>query len=112
MSRELILTRQYCGIVTRIECMIRPLAGAQGLWSLVCAAGMDGLQPSEVRAQGPFHGRRETEATLREIVARLVSQGYRLREGLGIWQLHLHGELRRENAARGHRAHRQNLPWQ
>ena len=110
MTRELILTRQYCGVVTRIECIIRPLAGAQGLWSLVCAAGMDGLQPSEVRAQGPFHGRGAGEDVLSGIVSRLISQGYRLREGLGIWQLHLHRELRRENAARGHPRRRSNEP--
>lgn len=111
MIRDLTLTRHYCGIVTRIECMIRPLAGNEGLWSLICAAGMDNLQPSEVRAQGPFHGHQAGAEVLHDIVSRLIAQGYRMQQGPGIWQLHLYRELRQENAARGHPGPRRNLPW-
>ncbi len=56
MSRTLCLTRQCLGLVTRIECVILPLAGDNGLWTLICAAGISGTQPSAIRAQGPFHG--------------------------------------------------------
>ena len=40
MSRSLCLTRHCLGMITRIECEVRPLAGEQGLWTLLCAAGM------------------------------------------------------------------------
>ena len=56
MPRSLCLTRQCLGLTTRIECEICPLAGGQGLWMLLCAAGRSAAQPSEIRAQGPFHG--------------------------------------------------------
>lgn len=46
MSRTLCLTRQCLGLVTRIECVILPLAGDNGLWTLICAAGISGTQPS------------------------------------------------------------------
>lgn len=110
MARDLILSRQYCGIVTRIECMIRPLSGGQGLWCLLCAAGMDSLQPSEVHARGPYHGEHECADTLRGIVASLIGQGYSLQDGPGIWSLHLHRELRQQNASRGHPARHAPLP--
>ncbi len=54
--RNLSLTRQCLGLVTRIECSIRPLAGDNGMWTLLFAAGMAGEQPSAIKAQGPFHG--------------------------------------------------------
>ena len=44
--RNLSLTRQCLGLVTRIECSIRPLAGDNGMWTLLFAAGMAGEQPS------------------------------------------------------------------
>ena len=56
MSRSLCLTRHCLGMITRIECEVRPLAGEQGLWTLLCAAGMAAGQPSMIKAQGPFCG--------------------------------------------------------
>ena len=102
MSRHLCLTRQCPGVVTRIEFVVRPLAGGQGWWSLLCAAGLDAAQPATLKAQGPFHGAAEAHAVLREIVSNLLRQGYRLVDGPAIWALHLQGELRRQNAGRGH----------
>jgi hypothetical protein len=55
--RNLSLTRQCLGLVTRIECSIRPLAGDNGMWTLLFAAGMAGEQPSAIKAQGRFMGR-------------------------------------------------------
>jgi hypothetical protein len=102
MTRYLSLTRCNPGIVTRIECMIRPLAGGQGLWTLLCAAGLNASQPSAVKAQGPFHGFAEAEAVLDEIIDNLRSQGYQTVDEPSIWCLHLQAELRRQNAGRGH----------
>ena len=48
--RNLSLTRQCLGLVTRIECSIRPLAGDNGMWTLLFAAGMAGEQPSAIKA--------------------------------------------------------------
>ena len=53
MSRSLCLTRQCLGLAMRIECVIKPLAGDNGRWTLLCAAGMSGAQPSAIKAQGP-----------------------------------------------------------
>ncbi len=102
MSRHCCLTRHSPGIVTRIECSIRPLAGGQGLWTLLCAAGLCAAQPTTVKAQGPFHGLAEAEAVLAEIVDNLYAQGYRAVDEPSIWCLHLQAELRRQNAVRGH----------
>lgn len=102
MPRHLCLIRLSPGIVTRVECAIRPLAGEQGLWTLLCAAGLDSAQPSAIKAQGPFHGAAEAAAVLDEVVASLEQQGYRCVDGPAIWSLHLQGELRRQNAGRGH----------
>lgn len=104
MSRHFCLTRRSPGIVTRIECAIRPLAGGQGLWTLLCAAGLNAAQPSAVKAQGPFHGPAEAEGVLAEIVDNLHAQGYRTVAEPPIWCLHLQAELRRQNAGRGHPA--------
>lgn len=68
MSRNLCLTRQCLGLVTRIECSIRPLAGDTGMWTLLFAAGMAGEQPSAIKAQGPFHGPFVAESILNTIV--------------------------------------------
>jgi len=102
MPRHLCLTRHSPGVVTRIECMLHPLAGGQGLWMLFCAAGLSAAQPSAIKAQGPFHGAAEAEAVLDEIVENLESQGYRAVAEPAIWCLHLRAELRRQNAGRGH----------
>ncbi len=106
MSRHLCLLRNAPGVVTRVECSVRPLAGGQGLWTLLCAAGLDGAQPSTLRANGPFHGPGEAEMVLDEIVENLEKQGYQPVDAPSIWALHLQGELRRADARRGHpRAH-------
>lgn len=105
MPHSLCLTRRCLGLVIRIEFVIRPLAGDQGLWTLLCAAGMSGTQPSSVKAQGPFHGPREAESVLREIVDNLVALGYAECPEMLIWRLHLQAELRRRNDAWRHRPH-------
>ncbi|MNM85909.1 hypothetical protein D3C81_980490 [compost metagenome] len=102
MPRHLCLTRHSPGIVTRIECMLHPLAGGQGLWMLFCAAGLNAVQPSAVKAQGPFHGASEAQGVLDEIVENLLRQGYQTVDEPAIWRLHLQAELRRQDAGRGH----------
>ena len=71
MSQTLCLNRQCLGLVTRIECIIRPLSGGNGLWTLLCAAGIDAGQPTAIKAQGPFHGPREAESVLKAIAENL-----------------------------------------
>ncbi|QKE64513.1 hypothetical protein HNE05_14550 [Aquipseudomonas campi] len=97
MPRSLCLTRQWLGLTTRIECVIRPLAGERGLWTLLCAAGMSGAQPSAIKAQGPFHGPFVAEAVLDSIAQCLAVQGYVECTEPHIWRLHLQAELRRLN---------------
>ncbi|MBA1279983.1 hypothetical protein NA645_17295 [Pseudomonas stutzeri] len=98
MSQTLCLNRQCLGLVTRIECIIRPLNGGQGLWTLLCAAGIDAGQPTAIKAQGPFHGPREAETVLQAIASNLHGQGYCESDSPSIWQLHMHAELRKINA--------------
>ncbi len=74
MPHSLCLTRQCLGFMTRIECEIRPLAGENGLWTLLCAAGMAGAQPTAIKAQGPFHGSRKAESVLEAIVRSCVTR--------------------------------------
>jgi len=100
MSQRLCLTRQCLGINTRIELAVHPLAG-DGLWSLICAAGLDGNQPSEVKAQGPLRGGREAGQVLDTVVQNLMQMGYNLSEETPIWALHVQGELRRQRQLRG-----------
>ena len=100
MPRSLCLTRQCLGLVTRIECVIRPLAGENGLWTLLCAAGMAGEQPSAIKAQGPFHGPLVAESVLSAIADCLAEQGYAEAHDPPIWRIHLQGELRRINGTR------------
>jgi len=98
MPRSLCLTRQCLGLVTRIECVIRPLSGDNGMWTLLFAAGMDGEQPSALKAQGPFHGPLAAESVLMAITESLALHGYQIEsDDVPIWQLHLQGELRRIN---------------
>jgi hypothetical protein len=40
------------------------LAGDNGMWTLLFAAGMAGEQPSAIKAQGPFHGPVAAESIL------------------------------------------------
>ena len=76
MSQTLCLNRECLGLVTRIECIIRPLSGGNGLWTLLCAAGIDAGQPTAIKAQGPFRGPREAESVLKAIAENLYGQGY------------------------------------
>lgn len=100
MSRNLCLTRQCLGLVTRIECAIRPLAGDTGMWTLLFAAGMAGEQPSAIKAQGPFHGPFVAESILDTIVESLTLHGYELADDPQIWSLHLQAQLREINGGR------------
>lgn len=102
MSRYLNLTRHCLGLDTRIECMVLPLAGNNGLWALICAAGMSAAQPSTVKAQGPFHGAFAAETILTDIADNLRGMGYEPCTEVPIWRLHIQAELRRLNAERGH----------
>ncbi|MBA1294782.1 hypothetical protein G7025_15605 [Pseudomonas lurida] len=97
MPRNLCLTRQYFGLATRIECVIRPLAGDDGLWTVLFAAGMSGEQPSAVKSQGPFRGPVEAAKLLDSIVENLTGQGYKHAEDPPIWCLHLQAHLRSLN---------------
>ena len=101
MARNLILIRHCVGLCTRIECEVRPLANGSGLWTLLCAAGMDAGQPSAIKAQGPFPGASVAEGLLDSIRQSLALQGYQASTEPPIWCLHLQAELRRLNA--GHR---------
>ncbi|ARU89827.1 hypothetical protein [Pseudomonas sp. M30-35] len=100
MSRSLCLTRQCLGLVTRIECVVLPLAGENGLWTLICAAGISGSQPSVIKAQGPFYGPSVAEGVLAGIADSLADQGYGCCPDMLIWRLHIQSELRQLN---GHR---------
>lgn len=102
MPRSLCLTRQCLGLVTRIECVVLPLAGGNGLWTLICAAGISGEQPSAVKAQGPFCGPFVAEGVLAGIAESLAAQGYDECSELPIWRLHSQAELRRLNGERCH----------
>ncbi|WP_095109443.1 hypothetical protein [Pseudomonas sp. Irchel 3E20] len=102
MPRNLCLTRQCLGLVTRIECSIRPLAGETGMWTLLFAAGMAGEQPTAIKAQGPFHGPFVAESILKTIVESLTSHGYELADDPQIWCLHLQAQLREINGGRCH----------
>ncbi|WEL78501.1 hypothetical protein P0D92_10745 [Pseudomonas sp. CBSPAW29] len=100
MSRNLCLTRQCLGLVTRIECSIRPLAGDTGMWTLLFAAGMTGEQPSTIKSQGPFHGPFVAQTILDSIVESLTLHGYELADDPQIWCLHLQAHLRQLNGGR------------
>lgn len=97
MSRSLCLTRQCLGLMTRIECVIRPLSGDNGMWTLLFAAGMTGEQPSAIKTQGPFPGATAAETVMMAIAESLTSHGYEQADDMPIWSLHLQGELRRIN---------------
>ncbi|PTS85325.1 hypothetical protein DBR00_05935 [Pseudomonas sp. HMWF032] len=102
MSRNLNLTRHCLGLDTRIECAVLPLAGNNGLWTLICAAGMSGSQPSAIKAQGPFHGACEAESILADIADNLRGMGYEPCVDVPIWRLHIQARLRQLNGERGH----------
>lgn len=111
MPRNLCLIRQCLGLVTRIECVVLPLAGEKGLWTLICVAGMSGAQPSAIKAQGPFCGPFVAEGVLAGIAESLCVQGYSECHELPIWRLHMQAELRRLNGERcSHPGHYQFRP--
>lgn len=97
MPGSLCLTRQCLGMVTRIECLIRPMAGDQGLWTLICSAGIEGKQPTVTKSQGPFRGSRMAQSVLDAIATNLNAQGYETREAPLGWRLHMQAELRKVN---------------
>lgn len=102
MSRHLCLTRQCLGLVTRIECSVRPLAGNTGMWTLLFAAGLAGEQPTTIKSQGPFPGPFAAESILETIVESLTLYGYELTDDPQIWCLHVQAQLRQINGARCH----------
>ncbi|MEB2871832.1 PA4575 family protein [Pseudomonas rhizosphaerae] len=110
MARSLSLNRQCLGLMTRIECSVRPLAGDNGLWTLLFAAGMAGEQPSALKAQGPFHGPLAAETVLDAIVESLTLHGYNLSDDPQTWALHLQRQLRAINGQRGTRSVRCQFP--
>jgi len=65
---------------------------------LLCAAGLDGSQPTAIRVQGPFRGLKAAESVLDAISSNLLEQGYCETESPAIWQLHMRAELRKVNA--------------
>ncbi|MBV4452747.1 MULTISPECIES: PA4575 family protein [Pseudomonas] len=97
MPRNLCLTRQCFGLVTRIECSIRPLAGDNGLWTLLFAAGMSGEQPTTIKSEGPFAGPAVAQGMLEAIVDNLTLYGYEVAGDTPIWCLHLQAYLRQLN---------------
>ncbi|MBD8616420.1 hypothetical protein IFT69_22190 [Pseudomonas putida] len=110
MARSLSLNRQCLGLMTRIECSVRPLAGDNGLWTLLFAAGMAGEQPSALKAQGPFHGPLAAETVLDAVVESLTLHGYNLSDDPQTWALHLQRQLRAINGQRGTRSVRCQFP--
>ncbi|MBP1146685.1 hypothetical protein JOE33_003608 [Pseudomonas sp. PvP027] len=50
MQRSLCLTRECMGLMTRIECVIRPLPHDSGQWMVLFAAGMAEEQPSAIKS--------------------------------------------------------------
>lgn len=110
MARSLSLNRQCLGLMTRIECSVRPLAGDNGLWTLLFAAGMAGEQPSALKAQGPFHGPLAAETVLDAIVESLTLHGYNLSDDPQTWALHLQRQLRAIDGQRGTRSVRCQFP--
>lgn len=101
MQPSLCLTRQLLGVVARIECAVRPLAGERGLWVVLCVAGMDAVQPSLINVQGPFCGPCAAHSVLVGIADSLRGHGYREAVDVPIWCLHMQAKLRRLNGRSG-----------
>jgi len=97
MPRSLCLNRECLGLITRIECVIRPMPGDDGLWMVLFAAGMSGEQPSALRSQGPFTSLAAAQSILESIAENLLLGGYRPADDVPIWTLHMQAELRRLN---------------
>jgi hypothetical protein len=106
MSRQICLTRECLGLSMRIECRICPLGSGNGLWTLLCAAGLANAQPTEMKVQGPFHGPLEAGRVLDAIADNLLAQGYQEDSTQPIWRVHMQAELRRINGVS------RRLAWQ
>ncbi|MBC3957401.1 PA4575 family protein [Pseudomonas triticifolii] len=100
MPRSLCLIRECLGLMTRVECVIRPVPGEESLWMLLFAAGMSGEQPSAIRSQGPFSDTAQAQSMLDSIAENLVLSGYQATDHMPIWALHMQAELRRINSGR------------
>jgi len=100
MSDALCMTRYQSGSVLRIECCISPLLRSGAPWALLCAAGLHGKQPVDVRFYRSFRSFREAESVLGEVIKSLRGQGYAESVGPPIWQLHMRAELRRAGIQR------------
>ncbi|CAM3264417.1 hypothetical protein BZK31_03125 [Pseudomonas floridensis] len=109
MPRSLCLTRQCLGLITRIECLIRPVPGDEDVWMLMFAAGMSGEQPSAIRSQGPFNGLPAAQSMLTSIAESLTLGGYQTADDVPIWTLHMQAELRRIN--RGVSSYQRSSPF-
>lgn len=104
MSHQICLVREYLGMSMRIEARIHALAGGNGRWTLLCAAGLSGSQPTEIKAQGPFLGVGEATRVLTAIAENLCEQGYREVLEEPIWRLHMQARLRQLNGQPQRRA--------
>ena len=104
MSHHICLVRDYLGMSMRIEARIHALAGGNGRWTLLCAAGLSGSQPTEIKVQGPFLVAGEAARVLAAIVDNLREQGYQEVLDEPIWRLHMQARLRQLNGQPQRRA--------
>ena len=89
----------FAGLTTRIECVVRPLAEKNGLWTLLAPPACPAPQPSAIRAQGPSTtagGRRGVAGDCRLLLAQRL---YRSRRPADLAPAP-GGELRRLNGER------------
>ncbi|KWS10182.1 hypothetical protein AL064_14065 [Pseudomonas syringae pv. syringae] len=100
MPRSLCLTRECMGLMTRIECVIRPLPHDNGQWMVFFAAGMAEEQPSAIKSQGPFKGLPAAQMVLTSVIESLSLHGYQCADDVPIWTLHIQAELRRIDSDR------------
>ncbi|WP_116865967.1 hypothetical protein [Pseudomonas syringae] len=100
MPRSLCFTRECMGLMTRIECVIRPLPHDNGQWMVFFAAGMAEEQPSAIKSQGPFKGLPAAQTVLTSVIESLSLHGYQCADDVPIWTLHIQAELRRIDSDR------------
>ncbi|WP_440830706.1 hypothetical protein ACTABV_01040 [Pseudomonas fragariae (ex Marin et al. 2024)] len=100
MPRSLCLTRECMGLMTRIECVIRPLPHDNGQWMVFFAAGMAEEQPSAIKSPGPFKGLPAAQTVLTSVIESLSLHGYQCADEVPIWTLHIQAELRRIDSDR------------
>lgn len=104
MSLQICLVRDYLGMRMRIEACTHALAGGNGRWVLLWAAGLSGSQPTEIKLQGPFLGAGEAGKVLAAVVDNLREQGYEEVNEVSIWRLHMQARLRQANGQPQRRA--------